>query len=40
MNDKLLQPGLMFAPTPSGSRTQGQSQDPVLCNNNANTQQE
>ena len=40
MNDKMLQPGLIFAPTPSGPMSQGQRKDPGLCNNNANTQQE
>ena len=40
MIDKMLQQGLIFAPTPSGPRSQGQRQDPGLCNNNANTQQE
>ena len=37
MIDKMLQPGLIFAPTPFGPRTQGQRQDPGLCLNNANT---
>ena len=36
MIDKVTQRGLIFAPTPSGARTQ----DPGLCNTNANTQQE
>ena len=40
MIDKMLQCGLIFAPTPSGARTPGQRQDPGLCNNTANTQQE
>ena len=38
--DKMLQPGRIFASTPSGPRSKGQRQDPGLCNNNANTQQE
>ena len=40
MNDKMLQPRLILAPTPSGPMSQGQRQDSGLCNNNANTQQE
>ena len=28
MIDKMLQQGLIFAPTPSGPRSQGQRQDP------------
>ena len=40
MKDKMLQHSLIFAPTLSGARTLGQRQDPGLCNNNANTQQE
>ena len=35
MIDKMLQRGLIFAPTPSGARTPGQRQDPGLCNNTA-----
>ena len=40
MIDMMTQCGLIFAPMPSDARTQGQRQDPGLCNNNDNTQQE
>ena len=36
----MTQRSLIFAPSPSGARTQGQRHDPGLCYNSNNIQQE